>query len=140
MLLAELIKEKDYIEKSIYNLRKRIVSLSSGDNEGLVEKCFEELENLYNKHQKFSISIERTKSKAFIKVNNTKLSLADAIAIKESMEHKLKVYEFILGSHTNVKSRAIDLEGLYTTIDNICLDIKTMEGEISFGLWNVEVS
>ena len=33
MLLAELIKEKDYIERSIYNLQDRIVDLSVGRDE-----------------------------------------------------------------------------------------------------------
>jgi predicted nuclease with TOPRIM domain len=140
MLLAELIKEKDYIKESIDNLRNRIVSLSNEgkDSADVIKKHMEELEELYNKHQRFSISIGRTQGHAFIKVNSAKLSISDAIIIKESMLEKLQDIEIILSG--SPYTSCIDREGLCDDIENIRLDIKTMEGEIDFGFWNVEVS
>jgi len=147
MLLAELIKEKDYIERSIYNLQDRIVDLSVGRDEEQkdISEYLAQLDELYKKHQKFSISIERAKHNAVIKVNDARPSLADAIAIKESMEHKLQMFRGMMLGFTRLQREGIgelriDTDVLYDNMENIRLDIKTISGEIDYALWNVEVS
>ena len=95
MLLAEAIKEKDYIIESIRNLKNHIIVMDADGDADIIGKYMKELDELYNRYQKFFISVERSKNLAFIKLNYTKVSLADDFVIKEYMEYKLKVYEDI---------------------------------------------
>lgn len=150
MLLAEAIREKDYIKESIDNLGRYIQTLMIVQdktefkiNKTLIEGRLEELKELYKKFQQFSVTIARAKAKASIKVNDTKLSLLDAVSIKEAMSLKLLNFEILLAS-TEIKSGAgvlcIDADGLFKEIENIKIDIKTLDSEIEYAYWNIEVS
>jgi len=152
MLLAEAIREKDYIKKSIDSLRDYIlVSMIVKDktefkiNKTLVEGRLDELKELYKKYQQFSVTIERAKAKASIKVNDTTLSLLDATAIRNVMGLKLEGYEYLLleavrKNELGDLTICIDMDELFKLIENIKMDIKTLESEIDYAYWNVEVS
>jgi len=152
MLLAEAIREKDYIKKSIDSLRDYIlVSMIVKDktefkiNKTLVEGRLDELKELYKKYQQFSVTIERAKAKASIKVNDTTLSLLDATAIRNVMGLKLEGYEYLLleavrKNELGDLTICIDMDALFKLIENIKMDIKTLESEIDYAYWNVEVS
>jgi len=143
MLLAEAIKEKDYIKESIRNLQNHIVVMDADSDTGIADKYMKELDELYKRYQKFSISIERSKVSTSIKLNKTQVSLVDAFVIKESMEYKLKVYEGIL--HGILRKEGdeqgqINPDRLFEEMEKIRLDIKTIEGEIDYALWQIEAS
>jgi len=143
MLLAEAIKEKDYIKESIRNLQNHIVVMDADGDPGIADKYMKELDELYKRYQKFSISIERSKVSTSIKLNKTQVSLVDAFVIKESMEYKLKVYEGIL--HGILRKEGdeqgqINPDRLFEEMEKIRLDIKTIEGEIDYALWQIEAS
>jgi len=145
MFLAEAIKEKDYIDESIRNLQHHITIMSTIVDEDTVNGYMKELDELYNRYQKFSISIERSKNSAFIKLNDTKVSLSDAFVIKESMEYKLKVYENIISdvliyAKESGEESCLDLDYLFGETEKIRLDIKTIGGEIDYALWRIEAS
>jgi uncharacterized protein YqgV (UPF0045/DUF77 family) len=141
MLLAEAIREKDYIKQSIDSLDEYIQTLmvvqdktEFKTNKTLIEGRLEELKELYKKYQQFSVTIERAKAKASIKVNDTKLTLLDAIAIRNTMNFKLWNYEELLScaSAKNANSEGtlcIDMDELFKEIENIKIDIKTLESE-----------
>ena len=152
MLLAEAIREKDYIEESINDLEDYIKNLMVVKdktefkiNKTLIEGRLEELKDLYKKYQQFSVTIERAKARASIKVNDTELSLLDAVAIKNTMGFKLYSFDSLLrhASANNGNSDGvlcIDTDELFRELENIRLDIKTLNSEIEYGYWNIEVS
>jgi hypothetical protein len=144
MKLAEAIKEKDFIEDSIYALQQHIVNTSVLENAtdaktltALIKNRFEELRNLYKKYQNFCISIERAKAAAFIEVQSNKLSLLDALVIKQVFENKLRILEGIY--EHSLKNSCVDLNDLFKELESIRLDIKTLGTEIEFATWEVEV-
>ena len=150
MLLAEAIREKDYIKESIDSLEGYIQTLMVVQdktefkiNKTLIEGRLEELKELYKKFQQFSVTIARAKAKASIKVNDTKLSLLDAVSVKEAMNLKLSSFEMLLSS-TDVKAGTgvlcIDADELFREIESIKVDIKTLDSEIEYAYWNIEVS
>lgn len=150
MLLAEAIREKDYIKESIDSLEGYIQTLMIVQdktefkvNKTLIEGRLEELKELYKKFQQFSVTIARAKAKASIKVNDTKLSLLDAVSVKEVMNLKLSSFEMLLSS-AEIKDGAgvlcIDTDELFKEIENIKVDIKTLDSEIEYAYWNIEVS
>ena len=103
MLLAEANREKDYIKQSIDSLSGYIQTLMTVQdktefkmNKTLIEGRLEELKELYKKYQQFSVTIERAKAKASIKVNDTKLSLLDATAVRNAMNSKLETFEDLM--------------------------------------------
>lgn len=150
MLLAEAIREKDYIKESIDSLGGYIQTLmvvqdktEFKTNKTLIEGRLEELKELYKKFQQFSVTIARAKAKASIKVNDTKLSLLDAVSIKEVMNLKLLSFEMLL-SFSEIKAGTgvlcVDTDELFKEIENIKIDIKTLDSEIEYAYWNIEVS
>jgi len=148
MLLAEAVLEKDYIEESIekinsyiHNLLVVIDNLDTKPNKSLIEQKLEELEDLYKKHQQFSIMLNRAKSQAKLKINNMELTLRDAETIKESMERKLSNFEDLLhrASKAMSDSKAVCIE-TELTIKEIRLDIKTIDMKIQHVMWNTEIS
>jgi len=151
MLLAEAILEKEYIGKSIqkvnnyiYNLSVVIASLDAEVNKPLIKKKLEELDDLYKKHQQFDITINRIKSQAVLKINDMELTLMESETIKKSMERKLGNLEDVL--HRALKGISDDkivcvgIEFLLTIIDELRLDIKTIDGKIQYVMWNTEIS
>jgi hypothetical protein len=151
MYLAELIKEKDYVESSIYDLRDHILHLATlkdksdyKENKFSLDQRLKELEALHLKYQQFSVSIERAKSKTKIKVNDTELSLTDAITLKESLEYKLQSLEYILDTAIIFERKGegiliVDSDGLFDLIEETRLDIKTIESQIDMAIWKTEV-
>lgn len=152
MLLAEAIKEKDYIEESINGLEDYIKNLMMVKdktefkiNKTLIEGRLEELKELYKKYQQFSVTIERAKARASIKVNDTELSLLDAVAIKSIMNFKLCSFDSLL-EHASTSDRngngvlCVDMDELFKELESVRIDIKTLDSEIQYAYWNVEVS
>jgi hypothetical protein len=143
MLLSEAIKEKVYIEESIRNLKNHIIVMDVEGNPDIANRYMKELDELYKRYQQFAVSIERTKGASFIKLNDTKVSLTDAFVIKESMEYKLKAYEYIFSGVLRKEGDGqghVDLDWLFEETEKIRLDIKTIGAEIDFAVWNVETS
>lgn len=150
MLLAEAIKEKDYIKESIDSLKDYIKSLSTVQdktefkiNKTLIEGRLDELKDLYKRYQQFSVTIERAKAKASIKVNDTELSLLDATAVRNAMNSKLETFENLMGYAYDKNGHGllcIDIEELFKEIEDIKIDIKTLDSEIEYAYWNIEVS
>jgi hypothetical protein len=152
MFLAELIKEKDYIKKSIHNLRDHILVLSIVKNKSdykltkpTVDEKLDELYELYSKYQQFSIALERAEATTEIKVTETKLSLADAITIKKSMEDRLMNLEYILKNSVHRERQGegiscIGIEDMFKEIEKLQLDIKILEAQINITTWQTEVN
>jgi len=138
MLLAEAIAEKEYIKESIRDLQNYITALSIEGDQDSISKYIEELDELYKRYQKFSISIGRTKNSTVIKLNDTELNLSDAYIIYESMEYKLSVYKSILDKSFECES--VYPKVLLTELEKARLDAKTIRTEIDYALWNVETS
>jgi hypothetical protein len=144
MRLAEAIKEKEFIEDSIHSLQHHIVNTSGVESTTdskilatLIKSRFEELRNLYKKYQNFCVSIERAKAGAFIEVQSNKLSLLDALVIKQVFESKLRTLEGIY--ELSLKDSCVDLNDLFKELETTRLDVKTLSVEIEFALWEVEV-
>jgi len=148
MLLAEALIEKNYISKSIDNLYSTIRDLSivydKSDikfNEEQLKNKFEELEKLYTKYQQFSIMICRAKSVTIV-INETEISLRDAIVIRDIMNSKLnRLYNFSLVAVKKDPSDivCVDKEELEEMIEILRSDIKTLDIKIQNKLWNTKV-
>lgn len=146
MLLAEAILEKEYIGKSIKKVNDYIyynLSIDDEANKLLVEKKLKELDDLYKKHQQFNITIDRTKFQAKLKINDMELTLRDAETIKESMERKLANLENFLHKAlrdmSDDKIMYLETESLLATIEEMRLDIKTIDIKIQYVMWNTEI-
>jgi hypothetical protein len=151
MLLSEAIKEKEYIEGLIYDLKDYIKSLTSvRDKSDLkmaknsVDGRLEELRELYKRYQKFCTIIERAKDASAIKLNDTEINLTDAVVIRDSMQHKLKVLSSIAHNAMSKENEGfhicVDLEDLFDELNDLRLDIKTLNSQIEYAFWNIEVS
>lgn len=147
MLLAEAILEKEYIGRSIKKVNDYIyynLSVDAEANKLLIEKKLKELDDLYKKHQQFDITIDRTKFQAKLKINDMELTLRAAETIKNSMETKLGNLENFL--HKALRDMSddkiiyLEIESLLATIEEMGLDIKTIDIKIQYVMWNTEIS
>ena len=139
MLLAEALIEKDYIDKYINSLYNTIKDLSivydKSDvkfNKDQLKNKFEDLEKLYTKYQQFNIVISRAESVTVI-MNETEISLRDAILIRDIMHKKLNrlinvSYEVARESADSIV--CIDKEELENMMEMLRLDIKTLDIKI----------
>lgn len=150
MYLAEAIKEMEFIRDSIYRIRDRMANfivvkdkLDFKSNQAAFNDKHNELAELYKKYQQFSITVERSKSASVIQVNNSKLSIADAMTILEVMKNKLSALEYLTFKAECINQTGdiycLNLEKVYEEVESIRVDIKTLNGEIEYALWQVEV-
>ncbi|KKN18210.1 hypothetical protein LCGC14_0958100 [marine sediment metagenome] len=151
MLLAELIKEKDYIKESISNLRAHIEDLvlvrdetDAKFNRASIDKRLDELKELYKKYQQYAVTTERATVQTIIKVNETELSLSDAIVIKEVMGHKLHelnlLLECVVRAGTKEGMVCLDAVKILSEINEVRADIKALGLKIDKASWETEVS
>lgn len=142
MLLIDAIREKDYVEKLIERHEEYLMSVIEFDI-GFYDEERASLDNLYSQCQQLKVSIERAKHNTIIQLNDAKLSLSDAIIIKRNIQRKHKYYEILLinlikkgkGSDTEIY-----IKDLNEFVDQLSLDVKTLDDEINYAMQNVEVS
>jgi len=143
MLLAEAIREKEYIEKVIARLQIFIGMSCMSINRYNVDAKIKELDELYKKHQQLSVKIDRAKAISVIKINNTELTISDAIVIKDTMEKKLADYEKMLNDvalfNSRQPSNTIDLDYVYKSMETAAIDAKHLENTIQHAMWDIEV-
>lgn len=144
MLLAEAIIEKEYIEESIDKVNEYICNLLNGPSNvgsgrSIIEKKLKELDNLYREYQRFTISIGRAESQAMIKINDTELSLRDSRIMEDAMYEKLSDFEDILEKSQNKGVGDILYDDITAAIEEIRIDIKTIDTKIQYALWNIKV-
>lgn len=149
MYLIEAISEKDYMKEQIELLKKHISNLLATDDERdikLLEKDlkerFNELQNLYKKYQKFLAVIERAKASINIQFENTTLTLGEALIFRDSLIEKLNDISYIYNKaleQTN-KHLVIDIETLLDLINELRLDIKTLNYKINKAYWTTTIS
>jgi len=147
--LIEAISEKDYMKEQIELLKKHISNLLATDDERdikLLEKDlkerFNELQNLYKKYQKFLAVIERAKASINIQFENTTLTLGEALIFRDSLIEKLNDISYIYNKaleQTN-KHLVIDIETLLDLINELRLDIKTLNYKINKAYWTTTIS
>ncbi len=151
MLLAELIREKDYIKESISMLRAHIEDLvlvrnkmDAKSNRDSIDERLDELKELYKKYQQYAVTTERATAQTTIKVNDTELSLSDAIVIKEVMEHKLcesnLLLECVVKAGTKDGIVCLDAVEVLSEINEVRADIKALGLKIDRASWETEVS
>lgn len=151
MLLAELIREKDYIKESISMLRAYIEDLvlvrdkiDAKSNRAFIDEQLDDLKELYKKYQQYEVTIERATTQMTIKVNETELSLSDAVVIKEVMEHKLcelnLLLECVVKASTKEGIVCLDSAELVSEINEVRADIKALGLKIDRASWETEVS
>lgn len=146
MLLVDLIREKDYIEQAINRKEEQLKNIVRIPEcaKHLYEENFQLLEDLYKQRQQYIISIKRSKHSTVIQLNDAKLSLVDAEVVKDNMSLKLEFYDKLLYYYTSVSDRDEDVIGdikdLQGLIDQLTVDIKTLDDEINYAVQNVEVS
>ncbi len=151
MLLAELIREKDYIKESISSLRAHIEDLvlvrdkmDAKYNIASIDEQLDELKELYKKYQQYAVTTERATAQTTIKVNETELSLSDAIVIKEVMEHKLcelnLLLECVVKAGTKEGIVCLDAAEILREINEVRADIKALGLKIDKASWETEVS
>lgn len=146
MLLIDLIREKEYIEQTIKRkgeyLRNIVCTPTCAKH--LYGDTFRLLEDLYKQRQQYIISIERARHNTIIQLNDAKLSLVDAEIVRDNMALKLKFYEDLMYYYMLISDdyevAVEDIKDLQEVVDQLTLDIKTLEDEINYALQNVEVS
>ncbi len=151
MLLAELIREKDYIKESISNLRAHIEDLvlvrdkmDAKSNRASIDEQLDDLKELYKQYQQYAVTTERAIAQTTIKVNETELSLSDAIVIKEVMEHKMcelnLLLECVVKAGTKEGIVCLGAAEIVIEINEVRADIKALGLKIDRASWETEVS
>ncbi len=151
MLLAELIREKDYIRESISNLRAHIEDLvlvrdkiDAKSNRASIDERLDDLKELYKKYQQYAVTTERATVQMTIKVNDIELSLSDAIVIKEVMEHKLHelnlLLECVVKAGTKEGIVCLGAAEIVIEINEVRAEIKALGLKIDRASWETEVS
>jgi hypothetical protein len=154
LLLAEAIKEKVYLEEAIANYMEQFMFLVGtrsdsvkirNNQESLLKEKKAALNDLYQKCQKFAVAIERSRAKVIIKVNDMELSLIDAITLRDALRKKyddLRILKDRItaaqGSQTNADIYD-SVNDLYSEMEKILLNVKTLEFEIDYASWSNEV-
>ena len=151
MFLAEAIKEKDYIKKSIDRLHNRILWLSvttsesdSKLNSELINNKLEELEKLYKEYQKYSIITQRAKGAVKIKLNDGEFSIADAESLIQVLKNKLECFQSLIekveGSNTDPSNIVcLNIKDIDIKTDMLEKDIKTIRLSVDKSLWGFEI-
>jgi hypothetical protein len=147
MYLAEAIKERDYLKKSIDFLTKFVGNvLVSSDRssyrsvKSLIDSKREELNELYTRYQQLDVAIARVKAKTIIKVNDTELSIMDACTIRDIMKDKEQKLESVFNMVVQNDFEVLELSGLLDDVKDLGLDIKSIESKIEYAQWYTEVS
>jgi hypothetical protein len=147
MYLAEAIKERDYLKKSIDFLTKFVGNvLVSSDRssyrsvKSLIDSKREELNELYTRYQQLDVAIARVKAKTIIKVNDTELSIMDACTIRDIMKDKEQKLGSVFNMIIQNDFEVLELSGLLDDIEDLGLDIKSIESKIEYAQWYTEVS
>lgn len=143
MLLADAVREKDYLKSMLDDLANHISILKANSELEIVNDRLVEFSDIYQKYQQFSITVQRATSKAIIKVKDRELSVADAIVIRNILVEKGKHFKYIQEYTVRNgvdKSKLVDLDEIYKEMEKVYLDIKTLNSEIEYAFWNVEVS
>lgn len=151
MFLAEAIKEKDYIYRSICRIHNRIKWLSVTTNESdfklnseLINNKLKELEKLYSEYQKYSIIVQRAKATVNIKINDNEFSIVDAEILLEVLKDKLQSFKDLIenaeGSSCDPSNRVcLNLKELDEKTNDLEHDIKTISVSIERSLWSTEI-
>lgn len=143
MLLSDAVRERDYLKSLLDDLSNHIAVLNVDNELDVAKERTVEFNDLYQKYQQFSVTVQRATSKAVIKVNGKELSVADAIVIRdiliEKINHFKRIQEYAINKGID-KLKMINLDDIYKETEKIRLDIKTLNSEIEYALWNIEVS
>jgi len=149
MLLAEVLIERDYVNESIRNLSNIIENLlivydesNKEINKKRLKELFKKLEDLYKKCQQLDIVINRAQAFATITINETEVSLKDAMIIRDVMGNRLKCFVNFLDIVIRKKSDKVindDIDNIVEIIDTLKIDIKTLNTKIQGKIWNIEV-
>lgn len=155
MLLSEAIKEKVYIEETIANYIEQFIFLVATKSDSVKTRSIQEallkekksiLNELYQKCQKFAVAIERSRAKVIIKVNDMELSLIDAITLRDALRKKYNDLRLLKGELTAAQRSQIVIDAyesvneLYSEMEKLLLNIKTLDFEIEYASWGNEVS
>ena len=125
MVLAEVLIEKNNLEKKICQLNEYVFKISkiSADE---TNKAIKRLIELVDKHRSHLILINRINNSIEIIIGNSKVSLVDAVLIAKTINHKIDLLNGLIvgcdGSNTLnifdlIEQRDKLLEE-YTTISN----------------------
>jgi hypothetical protein len=150
LLLSEAIKEKVYLEEAIANYIEqfRFLVVTKGDSikaRNILEGKKSTLNELYQKCQKFAVAIERSRAKVIIKVNDMDLSLIDAITLRDALRKKYNDLRLLKDEVMAAQcgQTGIDVyesvNELYSEMEKLLLNIKTLEFEIEYASWGNEV-
>jgi len=149
MYLIEAVSEKDYIEYQISLIRKHISNLLATNDERDVKllekdltKRFDELQSLYKRYQRFLAAVEKAKASINIQFDDATLTLGEAISFRDSLVKKLEDVTYIYDEalKQSGKHLVIDIETLFDLINDLRLDIKTLDYKIQQAYWNTDIS
>jgi len=147
--LIEAVLEKDYVKGQIQLIRKHISNLLATEDERDIKllekdlkKRFDELQVLYKKYQKFLAVIEKAKASINIQFNDTTVTLGEALIFRDSLVEKLNDVSYIYNNALEQKSNhlVIDIETLLDLINELRLDIKTLDYKIHQAYWSATIS
>lgn len=143
MLLSDAVRERDYLKSLLDDLANHLAVLNVNNELDVAKERTIEFNDLYQKYQQFSVTVQRATSKSVIKVNGKELSVADAIVIRDILiekgNHFKRIQEYAINKGID-KLKLIGLDEIYKETEKIRLDIKTLNSEIEYALWNIEVS
>lgn len=154
MLLSEAIKEKAYLEEAIANYLEQFIFLVGTRSDSVKTRSVQEsllkekkaaLNELYQKCQKFAVAIERSRAKVIIKVNDMELSLIDAITLRDALRKKYNDLRISKDEITAAQRSQTGVDAyesvndLYSEMEKLLLNIKTLDFEIEYASWSSEV-
>lgn len=134
MVLAELVIEMRILKRKINQLVRYINKASSKSGQA-TDSAMKKLLILLDKYRSHLILINEINNKTIIEISGTQLSLANAIIIIRTIEHKLELLDNLIESDDCV----IDKISLIEQRDKFLDEHTAILKEINFQEWRITV-
>ena len=136
MVLAEVLVEKENLEKKIEQLERYLYRVS-GVSADQTNKATEKLLELIDKHRSHRIMINRINNSIEVTIGGSKVSLADAVLITQTMSRKIDLLDDLISCCD--ADTALDLFGLADQRDKLLEEYTVLSNQLQSIEWSTKV-
>jgi hypothetical protein len=136
MYLAELLLRKDFLKSKINKLKVILTKSFRNDmNQSELSYLRSLLDNYYNEYQRYLMKLERVNTQVEVTIGKSKLSLSDAIKIRDTLENKIEdITEMI-----SAGAEYVDLNSFFEQKDQLFEEYMVLVRTIDLADWGTEI-
>lgn len=136
MVLAEVLIEKYNLEQKICQLNEYVFKISKISSEE-TDKAIKSLIELVDKHRSHLILINKINNIIEVTIGNSKLSLANAVLITKTMNHKIDLLNGLIAGCDG--SNTLNIFDLIAQRDKLMEEYSTISNGLKSIEWSTEV-